>query len=409
MTTAPRLRVGVAGLGRAGASMLAALVRHPLVQVTAAADPRPEPRDRFEAEVGGETYASVEEMAASPRVDVVYVATPHHLHVANVVAAATAGKHVVCEKPMALSLAECDAIIEAVERNGVQMVVGHTHSHDPAIRVMRELIVSGRYGRLGMINNWVYTDFLYRPRRPEELDTSLGGGILFNQVPHQVDVARHLGGGLVRSVRAYAGVWDRRRPTEGAMSAFLDFEDGAAASLVYNGYDHFDTDEFAFWVGEGGQDKRPRHAQTRRGLDPDLSPEQEAALKYATGYGGTHPQARARLGPVTHQPHFGALIVSCEAADLRPSADGVLVYADDGVHEVEVPRGPADVPGRGDTLDELHAAVFEGTPVLHSPRWGKATLAVCLAIQQSAGARAEVRVEHQIPVQEGVAYAANAT
>jgi phthalate 4,5-cis-dihydrodiol dehydrogenase len=299
-------------------------------------------------------------------------------------------------------------MIEAVDRNRVHMVVGHTHSHDPAIRVMRELIASGRYGRLGMINNWVYTDFLYRPRRPEELDTAQGGGILFNQVPHQVDLARHLAGGRVRSVRAWTGVWDRRRPTEGAMSAFLDFEDGAAATLVYNGYDHFDTDELAFWVGEGGQDKSPRHGQTRRGLDPSLSRDQEAALKYATGYGGTHPQARARVRPVVHQPHFGALLVSCEGADLRPSADGVLVYADDGVREVPVPRGASDVPGRGDTIDELHAAVFDGAPVFHSPRWGKATLAVCLAIQQSARERREILVEHQVPVQEGVAYA-NAT
>jgi len=396
---APELRIGIAGLGRAGASMLAAMRRHPLVRVTAAADPRSEPRDRFEADLGGETYASVADMVTSPNVDVVYVATPHHLHVDNVVTAASAGKHVICEKPIALTLAECDAMIDAVERNGVQMVVGHTHSHDPAIRVMRDLITSGEYGGLGMINTWDYTDFLYRPRRPEELDTALGGGILFNQVPHQVDMVRHLGGGLVRSVRASTGVWDRQRPTEGASAVFLEFEDGVAATLVYNGYDHFDTDELTFWVGEGGQDKTPRHGQTRRGLDPTLTPEQEAALKYATGYGGTHPQARARTAPASHQPHFGVLVASCEGADLRPSADGVLVYAEEGVHEVPIPPGVGQVPGRGDTLDELHAAVLQGKPPLHSARWGKATLAVCLAIQQSARERREILVEHQVAVE----------
>ncbi len=232
---AQKLRIGVAGLGRAGASMLAAMLRHPLVEVTAAADPRREPRDRFEIDVGGQTFASVEEMVGSPVVDAVYIATPHQFHVENVVTAANAGKHVICEKPMALSLAECDTIIEAVEGKHVCLVVGHTHSHDPAVREMRRMITSGEYGRLGMLNNWTFTDFLYRPRRPEELDTSLGGGILFNQVPHQVDVARHLGGGLVRSVRAYTGAWDRGRPTEAACAALLEFEDGAAATLVYNG------------------------------------------------------------------------------------------------------------------------------------------------------------------------------
>ena len=393
---AQKLRIGVAGLGRAGASMLGAMLRHPLVEVTAAADPRREPRDRFEIDVGGQTFASVEEMVGSPVVDAVYIATPHQFHVENVVTAANAGKHVICEKPMALTLTECDTMIEAVERKHVRMVVGHTHSHDPAIREMRRMITSGEYGRLGMLNNWAFTDFLYRPRRPEELDTSLGGGILFNQVPHQVDIARHLGGGLVRSVRAYTGVWDRRRRTEAACAAFLDFEDGAAATLVYNGYDHFDTDELAFWIGEGGQPKSPRHGATRAGLDPELTPEAEATLKYATGYGGDNPAARARTAHGAHQPHFGVLIASCERADLRPSADGVLVYADDGVREVPLPPNVGGVPGRGDTLDELHAAVFFGKPVFHSARWGKATLAVCLAIQQSAREHREILVQHQV-------------
>jgi phthalate 4,5-cis-dihydrodiol dehydrogenase len=379
--------------------MLAAMLQHPHVEVTAAADPRREPRDHFLNEVGGQTFVGVEEMAGSPNVDAVYVATPHQLHVGNVVAAARAGKHVICEKPLALTLAECDTIIDAVDRAGVQLVVGHTHSHDPAIRLMRRLIADGEYGRLGMINNWVYTDFIYRPRRPEELNTALGGGILFNQVPHQVDVARHLGGGLVRSVRAFTGVWDPPRPTEGASAVFIDFESGAAATLVYNGYDHFDSDEFAFWVGEAGQQRQPRHGQSRRQLkSSERTASAESALKYATGYGGTQPQTATRTPPPPHQPHFGALLVSCEHADLRPSADGVLVYADDGVREIPIPGGSSAFRGRSETLDELYAAVFEGRPVLHSARWGKATLAVCLAIQQSARERREVVAEHQIPV-----------
>lgn len=395
------IRIGVAGLGRAGAAMLAAMLRHPRVAVTAAADPRPEPRDHFEAELGGETYATVEEMASSPNVDVVYVATPHQAHVDNVVAAARAGKHIICEKPMALSLAECDAMIDAVERNGVHMVVGHTHSHDPAIRVMRNLIASGELGRLGMINSWVYTDFLYRPRRPEELETALGGGILFNQVPHQVDIARHLGGGMVRSVRAMAGTWDPRRRTEGALAAFLDFDAGAVATLVYNGYDHFDTDEFHFWVGEAGQVRAPRHGRTRSALGTHLNPSEEAALKYATGYGGAQPANIGGGVHPPHQPHFGVLLVSCERGDLRPSADGVLVYDDAGQREIPI-RPSAGLPGRGDTLDEIYAAVTEGRPTFHGPRWAKATLAVCLALQQSARERREISVEHQVPTPDGI-------
>ena len=110
-----------------------------------------------------------------------------------------------------------------------------------------------------MINSFNYTNFLYRPRRPEELDTSKGGGILFNQVPHQIDTARLLAGGLVRSVRAQVSVLDPARPTEGQCAALLQFEGGAAAALVYSGYDHFDSDEWHFGVGERGAPKPLAH------------------------------------------------------------------------------------------------------------------------------------------------------
>jgi phthalate 4,5-cis-dihydrodiol dehydrogenase len=198
------------------------------------------------------------------------------------------------------------------------------------------------------------------------------------------------------------GVWDLGRPTEGALSAFLEFADGAAATLVYNGYDHFDTDELHFWVGEGGQQKTPRHGQTRRSLGTQLDPDAEVALKYSTGYGGAHPVSRARVARPTHQPHFGLLIASCERGDLRPSADGVLIYDDAGQREVVISGGLSGVPGRGETLAELHAAVFEGRAVFHSGRWAKATLATCLAIQQSAHERREVFVEHQVTTADGV-------
>ena len=109
-----------------------------------------------------------------------------------------------------------------------------------------------------MITALDFTDFLYRPRRPEELDTEPGGGAVFNQAAHQVDIVRLLAGGKVRSVRAFTGTWDPARPTEGAYSCLLGFDNGAFASLTYSGYAHFDSDEFMGWIGEMGQKKDPR-------------------------------------------------------------------------------------------------------------------------------------------------------
>ena len=75
-----------------------------------------------------------------------------------------------------------------------------------------------------------FTDFLYRPRRPEELATASGGGVVFSQAAHQVDIVRLLAGGHAQSVRAMAGAWDARRATEGAYAALIAFEGHARSA-----------------------------------------------------------------------------------------------------------------------------------------------------------------------------------
>lgn len=377
--------------------MIPSLGAHPNVTITAGADPRPEALDYFERTYGAETYPNAEDLFRSANVDAVYIATPHQWHAEHVRQAARYGKHAIVEKPMALTIEDCLSMVEAAERGGIHLVVGHTHSFDPPVLAMRERIHGGEFGALQMVHTWNYTDFLYRPRRPEELDTSLGGGIIFNQVPHQVDTVRVLGGGMVASVRAYTGIWDRARPTEGSHATFLQFQDGAAATVVYSGYDHFDTDELHFWVGEGGQPKRnDRHGESRRALRELAASANEADLKAATGIGGTRQRHAGNPGSERGHPHFGTLIASCERADLRPSPRGILVYDDSGQRELSVPLGRA-APDKGQVVDELYAAIVQDRPPRHDGRWGLATLEVCLAILESGGTRREVQLQHQVP------------
>ena len=283
--TAPRLRLGIAGLGMAGTIMARALKGWGEVAVTAAADRSAGLCRAFARDFNAETHADVAALAASDAVDAVYIATPHQFHAEHACLAAANGKHIVLEKPMALTLAECDAIIDATDKAGVKLVVGPTHAYDPAIRLMHEIIAGGELGPLSMINTWNYNDFLYRPRRPEELDTDQGGGIIFNQLPHQIDSIRVLGGGELKSVRAACGVLDPDRPTEGSATAFLQFANGAAATLVYSGYDRFDTDAWHGWIGEGGQPKDANgHGKARARLGR-LSRTEEARLRTETfGY-----------------------------------------------------------------------------------------------------------------------------
>jgi phthalate 4,5-cis-dihydrodiol dehydrogenase len=382
--------LGIAGLGMAGAVMVRAAARHPGFRIAAAAEPEVGPRQAFAQDFRANIHSDLRGLCDDPAVEAVYIATPHQFHAAHAGLAAAAGKHIILEKPMALTLADCDAIIAAVERAHVHLVVGHTHGFDPAIRAMRAIIASGELGPLGMIASWNYTNYLYRPRRPEELDTAQGGGILFNQVPHQIDIVRLLGGGLVKSVRAHAGGLDPARPTEGHAVAFLAFEDGAAASLVYSGYDFFDSDELHGWVSERGSPKQPAHGAARRALAARTRRETE--LRTAN-----YAYRAADDGEPLHQPHFGLTIATCARGELRGSADGVLLYGEDGRHEIALPQGPR-FAGRGSVLDDLATAIRTGRRPLHDGRWGKATLEVALAIHASAREAREVGLEHQVGV-----------
>jgi phthalate 4,5-cis-dihydrodiol dehydrogenase len=381
--------LGICGLGMAGAVMVDAAAAHAGYALRAAADPHPGPREAFARDFNASAYADMKELAADPAVEVVYIATPHQFHAPHAIMAAEHGKHIILEKPMALTLADCDAIIEAVERHKVHLIVGHTHAFDPSIRAMRGMIASGELGRLGMINSFNYTTYLYRPRRPEELDTSKGGGILFNQVPHQIDTVRLLAGGLVKSVRAQANVLDPARATEAGCVTFLQFADGVAASMVYGGYDYFDSDEWHFGVGERGSPKPLSHGASRRALALAGA---EAGLRTKTQAYGASKQD---MPP--HQPHFGLTIVTCAGGEMRASKDGVLVYGRDGVREVALPRGDS-MPGRQEVLDDMVEAIRTGKRPVHDGRWGKATVEVALAIQRSSREGREIALEHQVAV-----------
>lgn len=390
------LRIGVAGLGRAFTLMLPAFVADPRVRLVAAADPHDAARARFAQDFGAPTYTSVDALCNDPHVDVVYVATPHGLHAQHVALAAAAGKHLLVEKPMAITLEQCTQMVHAVASARVQMVVGHSHSFNLPVQRTRALIESGRFGAVRMLTALNFTDFLYRPRRAEELDTAAGGGVIHSQAAHQIDILRLLGGGLVETVFAHTGNWDAERPTEGAYQALLRFQGGAFASAIYSGYGHFDSDILMDGIGEMGQAKHPQdYGAARRRLVGVASGSEESTLKAERNYGGAlYAPLRPAPGSLAYQ-HFGPVIVSCERADLRPTPHGVEIH-DHTTRSVETLANPA-VP-RSEVIDELVAAVTLGQPPLHSGAWARATAEVCLGILASAHGGAMQRMRHQVAV-----------
>ena len=385
MTSDP-VRLGVAGLGRAFMLMVPSFDADTRVKLTAAAAPREESRDAFEKEYGGTGYATVEELCADPDVEAIYIATPHQMHVDHVLAAARAGKHILVEKPLAVSMEDAEVMVSAAKEAGVHLIVGPSHSFDPPVELATQLISSGKFGQLRMIQAFNYTDFLYRPRRPEELRTEEGGGVLFSQAIHQIDVVRRLAGGMAEKIYAMTGAWDPKRPTEGAFTALMNFAGGCVANMTYSGYAHFDSDIWMNNVGELGQRKSEgAYGGARRAL-LDLNPDDEVRLKTTRTFGsGTTIEAE-------HNEHFGPVIALCDRADLRLTPDGIEVFGDTERGFIEAKFGPAP---RRTVLDALVDAVRHNKAPDQTGEWGLASLEVCHAIFQSAETGQAVDLQRQ--------------
>jgi phthalate 4,5-cis-dihydrodiol dehydrogenase len=231
-----------------------------------------------------------------------------------------------------------------------------------------------------------YSDWLYRPRRPEELDERLGGGVTFRQGAHQFDILRLLGGGLVRSVRAKTLDWDPQRRAIGAHSAFLTFENGAVATAIYNGYGAFLSAELCWGIGELGDPLGIEQAGASRRRFHESSGDDELAAKRRRAAAGL-PERPA------HQPFFGWLIASCEGGDIRQSPDGLYVYTERGREEIALRN---DRSTRDAVLEEFVDAIAGRRRPLHDGRWGLANLEVCVAVLRSSELDREVTLEYQV-------------
>src|SRR5207245_1303987 len=199
------VRVGIVGLGIAARQVLGSITATEGAKLTAVCDVRADELQRFKQRFGVETFTDLADMCQHGAVDAVWVATPNNYHAEHTVVAADHGKHVICEKPMAISMAEANRMVEAIERNGVIFIPGHSRIYRPYVRKMGEIIQSGRLGRVIQINTLMYNDWTQRPWEIHSLDPKLGGGVVYRQGPPQEDVVRYVASGLVRSVRATAG------------------------------------------------------------------------------------------------------------------------------------------------------------------------------------------------------------
>lgn len=237
------------GFGIIGCGMISAFHARAIGEVRGAKlvacfDTREEAASRFGAEYNCAAYTNLDAMLADPKLEIVTIATPSGAHMEPAVAAANAGKHVIVEKPLEITLKKCDRIIEACAKNKVQLgAIFPSRFHDSSQKLKRA-IDAGRFGRLTVGDSyvkWFRTQAYYDSgawRGTWALD---GGGALMNQAIHSVDLLTWLMGPVVEIQARTATLAHQRIEVEDVAVAMLRFENGAlgvleATTAAYPGY-----------------------------------------------------------------------------------------------------------------------------------------------------------------------------
>jgi len=174
------LRIGVVGAGGMGTVHLSNYAYIEGCKVTAICDTSPAAQEKAE-ELGVPLYASIEDMLSSQELDIVDVCTPTFMHKTHVLAALHAGKHIICEKPLALHLSDAVMMMDLAEEKGVQLFVGQVLQYSPQTAVLHKLVKSGEYGkvldasflRLSACPRWIKNGWLFDKERSGSLPFDL--------------------------------------------------------------------------------------------------------------------------------------------------------------------------------------------------------------------------------------------
>lgn len=221
------LRWGILSTAKIGRTkVIPGIAAAPNCEVTAIASRDPAvARKTAEALDIPRAHGSYEALLADPEVDAVYIPLPNHLHADWTVAAARAGKHVMCEKPLATSVADAERMVAACEEAGVMLMEAFMYRHHPTWVAVRELVAAGRIGRLVAVESW----FSYFNDDPANIRNILaaGGGALYDIGCYCVNLSRMLFDGEPTRVLGSL-TRDPVGGTDTVVSAILEFGDGVA-------------------------------------------------------------------------------------------------------------------------------------------------------------------------------------
>ena len=236
-------RVAIIGAGNNAEGHARSFVQIEGVEVVGVADAALERAEALAATAGGRAFADHRQLLDDCQPEAVWICTPCWLHAEQSVDCARAGAHVMCEKPMALNLADCDRMIAAAKENGVKLMVGQTTRYMPALVELKRRFERGDFGRL--VNAWSTRQSYFAGGADSwRFDGEKSGGIVMEWEIHEIDFVRSIGGAVSR---VYART-DFSRPEH---PSFLDHF-SALLSFGGGGYGNLEASQSCL-IGQGGR------------------------------------------------------------------------------------------------------------------------------------------------------------
>jgi UDP-N-acetyl-2-amino-2-deoxyglucuronate dehydrogenase len=227
-----KFRIALIGCGRISKNHFEAIDQIDGLELVAVCDSDAERAAQAGTQWGVQHYTSYEKMLKDSKADIIAIATPSGLHAEQGIAAANAGKHVVMEKPMAISLTGADALVHACDKAGVQLFVVKQNRLNPPVQLLKSAVDRNRFGRIYMASctvHWARPQEYY-DQAPWRGTWEFDGGAFMNQASHYVDLIQWLMG-PVESVMAKTATLARRIETEDSGIAILKFRSGALGSI----------------------------------------------------------------------------------------------------------------------------------------------------------------------------------
>lgn len=327
------MRLGIVGYGDSGGSFASAVYVADGAEGVMVGGRNVE-KAKTLAEKNGLEYGSLEDMLARDDIDCVAIATPPGLHAEHSIPFAEKGVHLMVEKPMCLTVADCRRIIDAAEANGVKLMVTQTQRYHALVRKVREILESGALGAPIHIEVRVLHDYFTRKRSGWQLDHALsGGGVTMNPFIHAIDLARYMSLSEVVAAWGSCGHHKKGYDIEGNVEAFVRMANGATAFVAVDGYGHRNCTESSMSLEHGALtiDHHDRRIDVWKGGEiveshtiPTLLRKRDEVVAHG-GYVAHIEEMRDAIekdGPITSDGYSGMKNVEIAQAILRNEHPG---------------------------------------------------------------------------------------